>query len=128
MTPHPGSGATGDRDPERGPDDDGPARVVEVPGLAPERTTLAWQRTGIGVIVCSFLIFHTAFELGVIGVGVLAAGLGLTVAALSVFGFPAERYRQALPDDSWRLLVAVTGSVVCLGVLGAVTGAMTLFR
>ena len=103
-------------------------RPGDVYGAAPERTTLAWQRTGLGVVVCSFLIFHTAFQLGVLGVGVVAAALGLVVAALSVFGFPAERHRQAVSEDSWRLLVSVTAPVVGLGVLGAVTGAMTLFR
>lgn len=96
-------------------------------GAAAERTTLAWQRTGLGVIVCSFLVFHTAFRLGVLAVGALAGGLGLVVAALSVFNLPAKKYRQALPGDSFRLLVGVTTSVVLLGVLGALTGALTLF-
>ena len=102
--------------------------TVEVYGAAPERTTLAWQRTGLGVVVCSFLIFHTAIQLGVLAVGMLAGGLGLSVASLAIFSFPARRYRLGRPADSWRLLTYVTGSVVGLGVLGAVTGAMTLFR
>ena len=100
----------------------------EVYGAAPERTTLAWQRTGLGVVVCAFLIFHTAIRLGVLAVGALAGCLGLVVASLAIFSFPAQRYRLGRPADSWRLLIYVTGSVVGLGVLGAVTGAMTLFR
>jgi len=112
-------------EPHVGPPSTSPGEVY---GAAPERTTLARQRTGLGVVVCSFLLFHTAFQLGVLGVGVVAAVLGLVVAALSVFGFPAERRRRALPDDSWRLLVSVTAPVAGLGVLGALTGAMTLFR
>ena len=118
-------------EPDSGPDratsaSDGPP--AEVYGAAPERTTLAWQRTGLGVVVGSFLIFHTAIQLGVLTVGVLAGGLGLAVAALAVFSFPAQRHRWGRPADSWRLLISVTGSVVGLGVLGAVTGAMTLYR
>lgn len=100
----------------------------EAYGAAPERTTLAWQRTGLGVVVCSFLTFHTAIQLGVLAVGVLAGSLGLVVAALAVFSFPSRRYRLGRPADSWRLLIAVTGSVAGLGLLGTITGVLTMFR
>jgi uncharacterized membrane protein YidH (DUF202 family) len=114
--------------PEPGPEPAQEVNTEDVYGAAPERTTLAWQRTGLGVVVCSFLIFHTAIQLGVLALGVLAGGLGLVVATLAIFSFPAQRYRWGRPADSWRLLLSVTGSVVGLGALGAVTGALTLFR
>lgn len=129
--PHPdepGREPTEGSDPERPPAELAPAQPGEVYGAAPERTTLAWQRTGLGVVVCSFLIFHTAIQLGVLAVGALAGCLGLAVAALAIFGFPAQRYRLGRPADSWRLLNSVMWSVVGLGLLGAATGAMTLFR
>ena len=69
----------------------------------PERTTLAWQRTGLGVVVGCFLIFHTAFQLGVLPVGVVAGGCwALGVAALAVFARPAA----ALPGGAAGGLVA----------------------
>ena len=121
---------TRDPDPEPARTDDDAAHTgrAEVYGAAPERTTLAWQRTGLGVVVCSFLIFHTAIQLGVLAVGALAGSLGVVVAALAIFSFPARRYRAGHPADSWRLLIYATVSVVGLGGLGAVTAAMTLFR
>lgn len=115
MTPTSGAGSQ-----------DPPAQPSETYGAAPERTTLAWQRTALGVVVGCFLIFHTAFQIGVLPVGVVSAALGLGVAGLAVFAFPAQRYQAGLPADSWRLLSTVTGAVVLLGLLGAIAGALTL--
>ena len=90
----------------------------EVYGAAPERTALAWQRTGLGVIVGCFLVFRTAVDL-VLPVGVLGRRrLALLVAALSVFVFPSARYLRGDPADSWLLLIVITAAVVALGMLG----------
>jgi|GEM_PF-703932 len=101
-------------------------RPAEVYGAAPERTALAWQRTGLGVVIGSFLVFHASVALGVPAVGIGAAALGLLVATLAVFAFPTDRYLRGDPADSWTLLLAVTGAVLALGLLGAVTATVSL--
>ena len=81
---------------------------------------MAWRRTAMSVTVCCFLIFHTAVRLGALPVGITAAGLGVLVAAVSVFAFPAHRYlRTGRPASSFTLLVAVVLAAVTLGLLGA---------
>jgi uncharacterized membrane protein YidH (DUF202 family) len=106
--------------------EDSPTQPNEVAGRAPERTILAWRRTALGVVVCCFLVFHTSVQIGVLPVAVVAAGLGLVVAGLAIFAFPAGRYLEGRPTDSWRLLTTVTGAVLTLGALGAIAGALTL--
>jgi len=98
----------------------------EVYGAAPERTALAWQRTGLGVIVGSFVVFRISVELEVLPIGVAAVGLGLLIAALSVFVFPIGRYQRGDPADSWTLLIVISGAVALLGALGAVAAALLL--
>ena len=98
----------------------------EVYGAAAERTGLAWQRTGLGVIVGSLLLFRTSVDLGVMPVGLAAVALGLVVAALSVFAFPSERYQRGNPADSWRLLSVVSGAVVALGLFGLALAVLVL--
>jgi uncharacterized membrane protein YidH (DUF202 family) len=90
----------------------------DVYGAAPERTALAWQRTGLGVIVGSFMVFRTAVDLDLLPVGVLGLARGLLIAALSVFVFPSARYLLGDPADSWLLLIVITAAVVALGMLG----------
>jgi uncharacterized membrane protein YidH (DUF202 family) len=96
-------------------------RNGEVPyGAAPERTALAWERTGMGVVVGCFLIFHSSYLFGLLPVGIVAVALGLLIAVLAVFAFPTDRYLRGDPADSWPLLAAVGIAVILLGLLGAV--------
>ena len=99
----------------------------EVYGAAPERTALAWQRTGLGVIVGSFLVFQTSLRLGVPVVGAVALALGLLVAALAL-AFPRWRYVRGDPADSWLLLSGVTAAVLTLALLGGTVAVLTLMR
>ena len=101
---------------------------MTVYGAAAERTELAWQRTGLGVVVGCFLVFHTAFALGVVPIGVIAVGLGLLVAGLSVFVVPSSRFSRGAPADSWAALTTAALAVVSLGALGAVTAFIVLVR
>jgi hypothetical protein len=78
-----------------GPDVDGPWD----PGLQPERTALAWRRTGLALTVGSLIGLRVLPEL--LGPAAYAlAGLGV-VASLAVLGAAHRRYRTV-----HRLLVA----------------------
>jgi uncharacterized membrane protein YidH (DUF202 family) len=97
-------------------------------GAAAERTAMAWQRTGLGVVVGSFLLFHSSFQLGFWPLGTVALALGLTVAVLAVFAFPTDRYLRGDPADSWTLLTVISLAVAALGLLGAVIAVATLLN
>jgi hypothetical protein len=78
-----------------GPDVDGPWD----PGLQPERTALAWRRTGLALTVGSLIGLRVLPEL--LGPAAYAlAGIGV-VASLAVLGAAHRRYRTV-----HRLLVA----------------------
>lgn len=95
------------------------------PGLQPERTYLAWQRTvlalAVGVAVGMRL---TAPALGAVATVTGLIGLALTLAAYVGVRF---RYRRAhaalqrhaaLPASGAWPLAALAGGVVALGILG----------
>ena len=103
------------------------------PGLQPERTALAWRRTGLAVAVGAVAGARLLAEaLGVAAVVVLVLGLGL--AALFLFGATrrARRAQIALLRDGnlasgpgGRLLAVVSIACTALGVvaLAVVVGA-----
>ena len=94
------------------------------PGLQPERTALAWRRTGLAVAVGA--IAGTRLLVPALGAGALVVGLlGLTLAALLVLG-STRRVRRAqaclLQDGNLvsgpggRLIAAVCIACTSLGV------------
>jgi putative membrane protein len=89
------------------------------PETQPERTALAWQRTGLGVMAVAALLGHGAVEterpvmLGVAGVTAL---LGLGVLG----GLGPVRYRQV------RRRLAVDGPIDAPGLLAGVTAVVLL--
>ncbi len=103
---------------------DGPPEVY---GAAPERTALAWQRTGLGVIVGSFLVFQTSLRLRVPAVGYVALVLGVLVTVLAL-AFPRQRFVRGEPADSWLVLSGIAAVVVLLAVLGGIVAILTLLR
>jgi putative membrane protein len=91
----------------------------------PERTALAWQRTGLGVLAVAGLVAHGAVEhedrVLLVAAGV-AALLGLGILG----GLAPVRYRQVrrrraadAPMTAPRLLTAATGAVVLVAVAAA---------
>ena len=93
----------------------------------PERTALAWQRTGLGVLAVAGLLGHRALEhrsaLTLVVAG-LTALLGLGILG----GLAPVRYRQvqrrgAGTTAAPRLLAAATAAVV----LAALAAAITIF-
>jgi uncharacterized membrane protein YidH (DUF202 family) len=97
-------------------------------GAAAERTALAWQRSGLGVVVGCFLVFRTAIALGVVAVGVLAALLGVLVVTLLMFVVPSARFLRGHPKGPWAALITAVLIVVGLGAIGALTALIVLVR
>jgi len=93
----------------------------------PERTALAWQRTGLGVLAVGGLVAHTAIERQdrvLLVVAGAAALLGLGVLG----GLAPVRYRQVrrrraagVAMSAPRLITAVTTAVTLVALAAAAT-------
>jgi putative membrane protein len=94
----------------------------------PERTALAWQRTGLGVMAVAGLLGHRALEQHS-AVALVLAGLVALLGLGILGGLAPVRYRQvrtraAGSVSAPRLLTAVTAAVV-LAALAAVVAVLT---
>ena len=96
-----------------------------------ERTALAWQRTGLGVLAVAGLVAHGAVE-HENRVLLVAAGIAALLGLGILGGLAPVRYRQVrsrraadAPMASPRLLTAVTGAVV-LAAVAAAAAVLTL--
>jgi putative membrane protein len=83
----------------------------------PERTALAWQRTGLGVLAVGGLLGHRALE-RTSAVDLVVAGLAALLGLGILGGLAPLRYRQVRRR--------VPGSVAAPGLLAAATGAVVL--
>ena len=89
--------------------------MTPAPETQPERTALAWQRTGLGVLAVAGLLGHAALSTGGLPLVLLAgvvALLGLTV----LVRLAPQRYRQV------RRAVAAGDGVAAPRPIAAVTG------
>jgi putative membrane protein len=100
--------------------------VSTPPETQPERTALAWQRTGLGVLAVAGLLGHRAVEeerpVPLVLAGA-AALLGLAVlGALAPVRYRDVRRRVALGRAAAapRLVATVTATVVLVGAVAAV--------
>ncbi|MGB3290777.1 MAG: DUF202 domain-containing protein [Burkholderiaceae bacterium] len=100
------------------------------PGLQPERTALAWQRTTASLCVASLYVIRTGWHRDFIWI----TGLGCAMLALCGFMIftSAARARRILRDDArtvsiaWVAPAIVAGMIVLTGVLGLAELAPTL--
>jgi uncharacterized membrane protein YidH (DUF202 family) len=99
---------------------------VEVYGAARERTALAWQRTGLGVVIGYFLLFVALVRHGVLAFGALAAGVAVTLTVLAATFLPTARRPRREEPDAWVLLLGVAVPVLTLAVLGALVAVIPL--
>ena len=104
------------------------AETVEVYGAARERTALAWQRTGLGVVIGYFLLFVALVRHGVLAFGALAAGVAVTITVLAATFLPTARRPRHEEPNPWILLLAVAVPVLTLAVLGALVAVIPLLN
>lgn len=94
------------------------------PGLQPERTTLAWNRTLMAFVIVAAFFLRWGNQQGVVVVGLFAAALAV---ALTIWATQRTRYSQSVramrqPQGSPKVgpAVALGAAVVLLGAAGLV--------
>lgn len=107
------------------------ARPPRDPGLQPERTSLAWQRTVVSVTLASVVLALGQLRAGIPALAVAAAALAALAVAPGVLrprrGRSLAERREATRAGAvnptrgvWPLLVRTTAVVAALGLLGVV--------
>ena len=89
------------------------------PGLQPERTALAWQRTALSTsmiaLVVAFACLRSGFLIGTVLAGVVAVGAAVTL-------FVGRRRRRS----AWTPLVRITALILATAVIGAALALLIL--
>lgn len=92
------------------------------PGLQPERTTLAWNRTLMAFVIVAAFFLRWGEQHGVVVVGLFGAALAM---ALSIWATQATRHsrsvrsiQQAQASPNVWPAVALGASVILLGAAG----------
>lgn len=89
------------------------------PGLQPERTSLAWNRTVLSMLVCAGIFLKIGTEVD--RLEIILAGIAALSGSICLFGAVVLRARQLTSQDRMRspsgFLIAATAwiPVVCAG-------------
>jgi len=100
-----------------------PAAQPRDPGLQPERTSLAWQRSGVNAALVCGLAVLVALHRGdpvLIVATALLAGLSAAIAGVSVWQVAREQRDSSALSQPWHRLLAVALVVAA----GAVAGVL----
>ena len=93
----------------------GAASPIRDPGLQAERTALAWNRTGLAVLVNALLVLRVGWDSGRVGLSALAIAL-LLASAVAIF-YGAWRRRHLLSDhpsiapSAWAIATAAVVAI-----------------
>jgi putative membrane protein len=93
--------------------------VTPAPETQPERTALAWQRTGLGVLAVAGLLAHRALD-GGRAAGLAVAGVAALLGLGILGGLAPARYREV------RRRLARGDGVSAPGPVAALTAAVVL--
>ncbi|MFC9833767.1 DUF202 domain-containing protein [Rhodococcus sp. NPDC127530] len=89
------------------------------PGLQPQRTALAWQRTGLTVLAASAATGFAAFRQGAPTLVACALGAGIMLGYLGVRHFPQGLDRQHHQHSIWPTLAGTVLLVTIIALVGA---------
>ncbi|GAA4475698.1 hypothetical protein GCM10023094_13660 [Rhodococcus olei] len=89
------------------------------PGLQPQRTALAWQRTGLSVLLTCVATGFAALRHGFPALAVGAILAGAVICHLAVRHFPKGPDRTAGTDTVWPTMVATVTLVVITSFVGS---------
>jgi uncharacterized membrane protein YidH (DUF202 family) len=99
--------------------------VPRDPGLQPERTALAWQRTALSTAMISLLLAFACLRGGFLIGTVIGAAVALA-AGVTLFATRRAAAR-ATRGSPWAPLTRVTVLIMATAVLGAVFAFIVLF-
>jgi uncharacterized membrane protein YidH (DUF202 family) len=93
------------------------------PGLAQERTVLAWNRSGLAVVVCIAVLLRHVWPLrGTdqdLALALIAAAVVAWAVVLALFTHSASRWGAVMPHRA-RIFRVMTGATLLLALVGFV--------
>ncbi len=91
------------------------------PGLQPERTALAWQRTGVvGALVGGVAVIAAAHRHSLVLLGVTALLTAVSAAAAGHASTPPQAGLDGIQPSPWPRLVSTAAVPVLIAVAGVV--------
>jgi uncharacterized membrane protein YidH (DUF202 family) len=103
----------------------GAPRTPSEPGLAGERTVLAWNRSGLAVVVCVAVLLRHVWPLRgadqELALGLIAAAVVVWAIVLAILSLSASRRDPGAPHGAnvFGLMTAATLLLALVGFVGA---------